>query len=133
MQVLDFLASMPRLCGCENAERKAAIIEWIYRRELDGNSVFDRGEADKADPYLRSEPVAALLYGDEKSDPGAVDQCMRLAHIIEWNHYVTEHGEEFYRPFLDAEYKDAESFESQYPEIADEMNAYEALTHYWSD
>lgn len=133
MTALDFLVEMPRLCGCKNAERKATIIKWIYERELAGDSVFDRADNDRADPYLRAEPIAALLYGDDAADFGAIDQCMRIVHIIEWNHYLEEHGEDYYKPFIDDEYKAVEEHESEYPDITDVVSAYEALTWHWAD
>lgn len=128
MNARDFFVAMPELCGARNAARWADIIGYVYDKELAGDSVYARNLTDEANPDNRLE-VAFGWQGDE----GAKEQCRRLCRIILYKHYLDEHGEAKYQAKIDAEYKMAEAAEGMYPEIADELTAYEALAIRWAD
>lgn len=132
--VLGFFAKMPALCGCKNADRKADMIADVVKKELEGGTVHDRNGFDKADYANRSECIFALIRGDENHDAGALKQCERLAHILEWNHYLEKHGESEYAPFIEAEAVAAKAVEADYPAIASALTVDEALTEgVWND
>lgn len=125
--VLDFFTKMPALCGAQNAERWADIIEYQYRKELAGGSVFDRNHADRANHDNRMETA----FGFTAADEGAKEQCKRLARIIMLTHYLDEHGEKELAPVIESEYLAAKAAESAYPQIASVMSADEAVASFW--
>lgn len=125
--VLGFFTKMPMLCGAKNADRWADLIEYQYRKEIEGNSVFSRNAADKANHDNRIETAFAW----EANDNGAKEHCKRLAKIIMLSHYMDEHGEKDLEPIIDAEYTIAKANESAYPQVAAVMSADEALASYW--
>ena len=126
--VLDFFTKMPELCGAKNAERWADLIEYQYRKELAGESVFARNAADRANHDNRMETA----FGFTAADEGAKEQCKRLARIIMLSHYLDEHGEKELEPIIESEYLAAKAAENSYPQIASVMSADVALTEYWA-
>ncbi len=129
--VRGFLTAMPLLCKCKNAARKTEVIGDIFDKELKGHTVFERNDDDRKDPINRSEIVFSMIRGDLFADPKSLEQCERLAHIIEWQHYIDKHGEADYLPMVEAEYVAAKQNEQFLPEIAAVMTADEAVAARW--
>lgn len=127
MKARDFFIRMPKLCGCPDADRESDVIGYIYDRELEGGSVWDRNDADKMNPAHRLE----CAFHFEADDEGAKYQCERLALIITLSHYQKEHGEDHQKQ-IDRLWSEAVSAEVSYPEIAAVMTADEALVAGWN-
>lgn len=127
MKARDFFVKMPELCKCSDAERWADIIGYVYDRELEGKSVWDRNKKDRDRPLSRMDCAMAF-----DGDPGAKAQCARLAGLIMLTHYKTEHGEN-HQGMIDGLYTAAVSAEKYYPEIAAVMTAGMAIAGRWAD
>lgn len=127
LKVRDFFIEMPRLCGCPDAERWSDIIGYIYDRELEGGSVWDRNAVDKERPLNRMACAFAFEGDDLKKA-----QCARLAGIIMLSHYQKEHGEDHQKE-IGRLWSEAATLEYDYPEIAATMTADAALAGYWAD
>lgn len=133
MKVREFLVQIPYLCGAKNAARISEIFGYVFDRELEKGTPFDRNEADLADFGNRSEYLWDMLYADEGAMVGAVTYCKGLMEIIERTHYQEKHGEKFHAKYIDNLAAALKEDEKTYPEIAQAMPIEEAVTlDFWN-
>jgi hypothetical protein len=121
MKVRDFLVQIPFLCGAKNAARISEVFGFIFDRELENDTPWDRNDYDKADFDNRSAILWDMLYSDIKADVNKIHQCKKLVEIIERSHYLDNHNEKYHARVIEDLYKDVETVESEFPTITAAM------------
>jgi hypothetical protein len=127
MKVREFLVAIPALCGAKNAARIADIFGYVYDRELEKGTPFDRNDDDRVSFRNRSAFLWDMLDFDDEAKAENVAHCQKIMEIIERSHYMDEHGEKFHAKRIDKLYAEVKKAEAEFPDIAMAMPADDAI------
>lgn len=90
MSVRELFIQAPILCGASNAERNAAINQYIFDTERNNrDSVYVRNKEDEVDPVNR----LAVGFQWPCSDESRKIHIMNLIKFNMLRHYIVEHKE----------------------------------------
>jgi len=115
----DFFIALPKLCKADNAERWATINAMQFDTELMGNTMFDRSDKDRREPFNRIE--TAFGFTAFKHDQDRARYCKLLGEIFILAHYSIEHGESQHDARISALVESAKEYKGRYPDIDEYM------------